>query len=309
MIVKFSRAAVGAMLLLAARTAFAGESPSNVRGGKWSVAQETATECATCTVHGPFQFLAANHGTGKNIRFSLNGMVDRIKSVRLLGDRAVVIGDLSSSGDMVTVYDLGGNRLLDEFAAINSTISPNGQFLAFQHFHPRHADTEDMSDVVLLYDLSRSQKENRTPDNQAKPNMSNAGIPVFPVKNRVDRRILPYPGSNYVVYPQFIWSPSGKTLAFVAEATSISALMEKDHTTTEIIAVAIEISGSIADAKAYLRRIPVNDLLRPTFQNKKGYKFHVGRMSLSDDGGLRFDGAEMNPGASSNLISTHDEAY
>lgn len=277
--------------------------------GQWSVAATGSKACASCPSGFSLSFVSSNTASGVAQEFSVSNMMDHVSSVKVFNSKALIIGTVGTAGQACTVYDLDKRKVADEFYALDPSASPDSRFVAFVRFHPRHADDAEMNGVVLLYDLSRSVVENRAPANRKTPSPWNAGIPIFPKRNKTEGQTTPYADQPQFIYPKFVWAPSGKSVGFVAEAAPLRQVMEKGHSTTSVVAVTASVPDSLEGAKVSQHRIEMKALLTPKAQAATDYKFHVKNMKLNDEGRLEFEDEQMLPASSVNPVSDHDDQY
>jgi len=89
--------------------------------------------------------------------------IDAVDTIAKVYDSQIaVVGEVSSSGKEVVVYDKKGHKQLDKFLCYQPTISPNGAYIAFTKFFPGHFVTEQQaSNYAMLYDLKSGAVSNR----------------------------------------------------------------------------------------------------------------------------------------------------
>lgn len=122
-----------------------------------------------------------SHG---NIELSSDVPLNKIGKYFIAGDKLALLGE-AGNADAVVIFDLISREKIDWFYCYRpQQISPTG--LAFIEFYPNHSPA-NFTDVVLLYDLLKTPKENRL--GKAKDETIpagntdspvEAGIPVYP---------------------------------------------------------------------------------------------------------------------------------
>jgi hypothetical protein len=132
---------------------------------------------------------------------------------------AVILGELLTHDEVITVYDLAAEKVTDVFFGDDMTLSPDSSYMAFSRFYPRMMPPEfPRSAVALLYDLRESAAGNRVQEGPEK-DPERAGIPIFPINNAKNRVLDPDPSKDDVIWSKFSWSAGGR-LGFLVRRTN-----------------------------------------------------------------------------------------
>jgi len=88
----------------------------------------------------------------------------------------------SSGGDNILVLDMENGVIQDSIRAYRYALSPSKEFLVYRSWHPRLSMPIARRSICMLYDIRKSQSENR--DRYVKKySYENAGFPIFPEVN------------------------------------------------------------------------------------------------------------------------------
>jgi hypothetical protein len=119
--------------------------------------------------------------------------------------KAIVIGMVNGSVFEIVVLNTHPISIADSFLAYAPTVSPDGRFIAFVKFYSAHF-VERTDDHYLLYDVSRSARENRAPSVSVADHTS-VGIPVYPhVANQDgDNSGIPEQQLHHMLAQTFFW--------------------------------------------------------------------------------------------------------
>ena len=142
--------------------------------------------------------------------------VDEIRS--LPGQRILVRGMVNASTSEIVLVDKTTNRIIDQFLCYLPTISPTNDSIAFVKFYPAHF-VEGVTDVYMLYDLSRSPRENRR-SNASESEIISVGKPIYPsnaLNEPSDNVGLSPSDQHKAVSAGFFWTPDGNSVLFADE--------------------------------------------------------------------------------------------
>ncbi|MGD0922086.1 MAG: hypothetical protein ABSA70_10015 [Terriglobia bacterium] len=134
--------------------------------------------------------------------------------------RLAILGRPLPNMAIVTLVDLPSGKEIDRIVCGGPSLSPDRRFFVYVKFVPAHAGYEwSPSAEYLVYDLTASPEDNRTPPNRARQLQPyDVGWPIYPegVEN--------IPGDNmfeghdvpvhWMVSP-FVWFGRSHTVAFV----------------------------------------------------------------------------------------------
>jgi hypothetical protein len=153
--------------------------------------------------------------------------LDRTRSVHdilfVSQRRLLVLGELGSRGDIVSVVDTESAKVIDVFWGRRASVSPDLTTVAFEYRVPPAAGVEIHAGLVA-YDLTLSPKENR-PLGSTQDTPDERGIVLYPERHRVAQRswFLREEGDPRRQFDSPIaWATDSKRLAIVAQE-------ERDH--------------------------------------------------------------------------------
>jgi len=220
------------------RSVHGGSGGVHAENDRWSVEATAARDCKECPSSKSFQFCGLDKNSGRSSTFVVANMMKAVRALSLHKSKCLILGELTQSGDIATLYDLEARKTADEWYGYHFRLSPDGRYLAFVKFYPRFAPPESVSDVVLVYDLGRSATENRSTP-QAGP--EDAGIPVFPRYNAQSGTLEPGAGTDkFMAIPPLVWA--GNELRFFVR--------DKDNT---LLAVSVDLNGRVPGARVTVR--------------------------------------------------------
>lgn len=255
---------------------------TNVKNENWNLRLENRNKvfCDTCSA-AP-QFLAGSHMNRSDvIRFSIPSLRS-VSFMKVFGSKAIISGFANRELEMMIIHDLNGNKTMDVINGTNFSPSPTGRFIAFQNFFSWDDDRFLASDVILLYDAAWPPDQNRVQKYHDLVNASDAGVPVFPRINREKQEPSPLKNHDLSV-DNIVWSASGNTLGFIAEAVSPPSRMRKGYRTASVIFGAVDVSGGLARMRVYVKTLPIRELLRPE-QSSAAVRFAADAVSINDKG-------------------------
>ena len=133
--------------------------------------------------------IVSSEVTGDRVKLSASIPLVRIDEQFVTGDKLVLIGD-ADRPQAVAIFDLRTRNLTDWFVCY-APQRVSEHWLAFVEFYFPHVSGGEPTDVVLIYDLSKSPSENRL---EREPGMKfppgvldeaaqHVGTPVYPAWN------------------------------------------------------------------------------------------------------------------------------
>jgi hypothetical protein len=138
--------------------------------------------------------------------------VNEIRAVQK--NKAVVVGMVNGSVFEVAILDTRSITIADSFLAYAPSVSPDGRFIAFVKFYPAHF-VDGTDDHYLLYDLSRSARENRLAGGDVSDH-TDVGTPSWPkTANRPgDNTGIPPLQQHHMTAQAFFWRSDSERYAF-----------------------------------------------------------------------------------------------
>jgi hypothetical protein len=152
------------------------------------------------------------------------GAVDTIALVS--GSKVAVIGEVSSSGKELLLYNESGTQPVDQILCYQPAISPDGTRVAFTRFFPGHfVNEQQASNTAMLYDIRSGAAGNRA-----------AGTPVSDDQD-VGFQLYPHETNaaptHTFMSDNYFWSPDSTRMIFLDEqypkpATSAKAAVPRN---------------------------------------------------------------------------------
>ena len=134
-------------------------------------------------------------------------------------NEAVLIGMASGLVDEVVIVDTVNCRIVDHFWCYQPDVSPNGRLIAFIKFYPPHF-VPDVTDVVMIYDLTHGAAGNRPSSPGAAPNVD-VGMRAYPPgTNSPDDNVgtgIRDVMLNSVTSDKFFWTSDSSKFLFANE--------------------------------------------------------------------------------------------
>lgn len=172
-----------------------------------------------------FTFRVTDHSGGDPFPITLDNLTTQIDKINLYGDRLVVFGEESSlHSPVVTLIALSERAELDTFIGLGVQASETGRYLSFRKYYPpQGADPPRVSDLVLVYDLTKGPAENRLRGLEAYRNdhvgrLTEVGRPLYPEINLAKgtyRVWVPEERERHLLLPEgFFWMEDDRYLAF-----------------------------------------------------------------------------------------------
>ncbi len=144
----------------------------------------------------------------------------RIDSIRrVLSHSAVVVGQVTASGQEGLIYDLVEVTIRDKFFGYDLSVSPDGHYVAFTRFFPAHFVTaEQASNYLMLYDLRRSASGARALGVDTH-DMVDVGVQLYPADVPQDGLDPAAPARQTHVFMEdkFFWSADSSKLVLLDE--------------------------------------------------------------------------------------------
>lgn len=163
-----------------------------------------------------FTFSVENKLTQQKSLIEMKNMTTEIEEISIVKNRLIIFGYVNNDAAGVTLIDLKKNEEMDFILCFSPVFSESKRFLIYEKFRPRFAPEEVQSDLVLLYDLTKSPEDNRLQNNYKNIKKKskrigdpeyltaseNVGVPLYPEKN-VSEQIY------------FVWVPTIEERHFV----------------------------------------------------------------------------------------------
>jgi len=140
-----------------------------------------------------------------------------------------VHGTLSSGGDILSIIDMTAGKLIDTIWGLNASFSPNSKMVAYKFRFPPHAPQNYATDVLLLYDLSKSVQANSMDETIGSP--TNRGFIIYPESNRLARRyFIPSKNDNEIRHftSPIVWNGKSDHLCFLDSISGKTYLVVAD---------------------------------------------------------------------------------
>lgn len=176
-----------------------------------------------------FGLLVTEKSTGEERQVEIDNLLTGIERLEIAHGMALAFGDVQGHFDGVTLVRLATAEVEDFILSYGSELSPSKRYLVFRGFYPPRGMAAARSDVVMVYDLTRSKAENRLPDASG----DNVGLPVYPPEN-VDpptyRVWVPEESRKHHVDPRagFLWTNDEQSLFFLDKTGSRKLLVRVD---------------------------------------------------------------------------------
>lgn len=106
------------------------------------------------------------HDRDRDRRHLLSIALDEreIENLFLFEDRLIV--QAWDHADVFTIVDLERLETIDRCRGFSAAVSPERSFIAYRQFYPRSVNPRRLREQVLIYDLSKSPRENRMTERQ-----------------------------------------------------------------------------------------------------------------------------------------------
>jgi hypothetical protein len=137
--------------------------------------------CSTCPAQRAFLFEVKHRGNGGASEFRIANDTAQIDQAYVVNsERTAIVGRVQSSTSILNLVDVNTGKLLDEFWCFDPSISPSNRFVAYAKVFPLHF-VPAVSYEYLIYDLTVTPEENRTPPNRGRMgDRYDVGWPVYP---------------------------------------------------------------------------------------------------------------------------------
>ena len=217
-----------------------------------------------------FIFKCLNKINNQSFSFTLKNGMTMVKWIHLFKAKFIIFGEIGSSSHFVIIYDLNEREIIDEVYGYHFQVSNDGRYMIYKRFFPRFIDWKIISDVILIYDFSRSPIDNRIEkwrknrkdiEQAAKDGVNkhvekqldseNAGIPIFPEYNAKNEILIPHYGvDKYWVSEPIVWTD-----------TDVRFLVS-DETNEKVMAVWADVSQGIEEMYIYVKNLDLKDKMR-----------------------------------------------
>lgn len=198
----------------------------DIQSSRWKVELVDISSCENCPTKQSFRFSVVDLEKNESFEMILKNYTRKVKFLHLYNSRFIIVGELPYLGDIVTCYSLQDQKIIDEFYCYAFSVSSNGRYAIFKKYYPRFTPMEFRTDVVLVYDFSKSPRENRVQRGRECIDHENSGIPIFPMYNAKNKIGVPNYGiDNFLVYQPIAWSKKGDKVAFIAKDTTHEKLI------------------------------------------------------------------------------------
>jgi hypothetical protein len=151
--------------------------------------------------------------------------MDRLSEIRqtlMYESNLLALGSIHGSAEGFSVVATGeAQKNASRFVLCRDpVVSPSGRFVSFLPFVPRHAQSDSMSELVLIYDLQRSINDMDVvaADEGWVSRASNQGVVVYPGsprRQRVFPVVVPAPRGAVTIKAR-TWSSDGELHLIVA---------------------------------------------------------------------------------------------
>jgi len=137
------------------------------------------------TVDFRWTFLVKDKSTHAESFVQMQNLTDELQELVLVDDLLVILGHVQRFADSATLLDLSSQKEKDFIMGYGYVmeLSATKKYLIYNQFRPRWTDPGGTSDVILLYDLTKSPLANRIGPEAQKMEAWEVGHPIFPQEN------------------------------------------------------------------------------------------------------------------------------
>lgn len=121
-----------------------------------------------------------NHKDEHLITVDIANATAKLTSARRYKSLVLFIGELPYGGDVVTLFDVKKNQIIDVVYGYAVTFSENSRRFVFTQFYPRFSPVQYQKAIVKIYDLELSVEDNRVSRQVDVTNPILAGKPISP---------------------------------------------------------------------------------------------------------------------------------
>lgn len=188
-------------------------------------------------------------------RIGFDTAMTNVDRAYTFNERAIFFGR-AGRAQIVEILDIKVGKRIDWFICYQPQ-SMDTKWIAFVQYSPDHA-TGNPTDVVMIYDLTRSPEENRI-DRIRHPETypTRVGIPIYPSGASYDNNVASPSEAIHVLGPPFFLFTSTKDLLFLAAQGE-----DFPHLQNKLISVDLR-SGDARAASASPMDLPFARLKRP----------------------------------------------
>ncbi|MEW6301089.1 MAG: hypothetical protein AB1671_25705, partial [Thermodesulfobacteriota bacterium] len=175
---------------------------------------------STGTVNFKWTFLVQSKPAYAQSFIHIHNQTDELQELVLVNDLLVVLGHIQRFADSAILFDLSSQEEKDFIMGYGyrMKMSATKRYLIYNQFRPRWTDAGGTSDVILLYDLYKSPRENRIGPAAQNMNEWEVGHPIFPEENvyrQAYREWIENEQDRHLVGPWYLWLENDKQVVFV----------------------------------------------------------------------------------------------
>jgi hypothetical protein len=206
----------------------------SARSDLWEVSLTGWKACPEASSNWCYFFRIEDKLDHKVAAFRLANQTAQVDALSIVGRaRLAILGRPLPNMAIVTLVDLPSGKEIDRIVCGGPSLSPDRRFFVYVKFVPAHPGYEwSPSAEYLVYDLSASPEDNRTPPNRARPlEPYDVGWPLYPegMKNTPGDNI--FEGHDVPVHwmvSPFVWFGKSDRLAFVDRWQGVIRLVVGD---------------------------------------------------------------------------------
>jgi hypothetical protein len=201
---------------------------------RWEVSLTGWKECPEALSDECFFFRVEEKLDHRVTTFRLANQTAQVDALNIVAaSRLAILGRALPNLAIVSVADLPSGKEIDRIVCVGPSLSPDRRFFVYLKFVPAHPGYEwSPSAEYLIYDLTASAQDNRTPGDRGRPlEPYDVGWPLYPegVKNT--------PGDNmfeghdlpvHLMTSLFYWLGKPDTVAFVDCWQGVNSLVVAD---------------------------------------------------------------------------------
>jgi hypothetical protein len=168
----------------------------------------------------------------------------KISNINLLdGENILVHGELENGGDILTIINVNNGNIIDTIWGRDMSVSKDMKMMAYKFRYPPHGLPLYYSDVLLVYDFSRTPLENSM-NKSSITDPEQRGFILYPDENRTNKK--------YYTIAQSENEQHNITSPLVWNKNSIFFL---DSLGGKTYLVIIDISDGLSNPKATIREL------------------------------------------------------
>jgi hypothetical protein len=182
-------------------------------------------------------------------------ILSSVEEAFIVGNKLAVLGDAGKT-QAVVIFDLSKRKEADWYFCYEPQRLDYSSLIAYVEYYPSHSNAET-TDVVLVYDLQKTPRENRLLPVAVLPPRRHdypvaVGIPIFPAYNAqhksYDNTVEDSDDVHNILGPPFFLMLSSKRLIFLESLTLPSGI------TNDVVAV--NLSHGLVDSPIRIAAIP-----------------------------------------------------